>query len=176
MDGAYVNDEFLSRKHLLGFAASFGILGALGPQPAAAASSLPVIGAWKLESFNVDEGKNAEKPRWGPNPAGYLMYTENERMAAVLMGTRRASLKPPQSAGAPASGACVESVADFLAYAGRYEVKGDRVFHHVEVCVFTNLVGTTLERRFAITGDTLTIRTVPPEIWGSSNVLVWKRA
>lgn len=164
-----------SRKDLLQLAASFGIFSALGAEPANAAS-LPVIGAWKLESFNVDEGKTTEKPRWGPHPAGYLMYTENQRMAAVLMGMNRAALTPPQSIGAPANGACIESVADFLAYAGRYEIKGDRVFHHVEVCVFTNLVGTTLERQFTISGDTLTIRTVPPEIWGSSNVLVWKRA
>ena len=169
-----MNDDSLTRKNLLGIAASFGILGALGAQPAAAGNA--VIGAWKLVTFDVDEGKGVEKPRFGPEPAGYLLYTENERMSAVLMGTRRAALKPPQSVGAPASGACVESVADFLAYAGRYEIKGDRVLHHVEVCVFTNLVGTTLERQFNITGDTLTIRTVPPEIWGSSNVLVWKRA
>jgi len=160
----------------LQLAASFGVFGALATPAARAASSLPVIGAWKLESFNVDEGKASEKPRWGPDPAGYLMYTENERMAAVLMGAHRPSLKPPQSVGAPAIGQCIESVADFLAYAGRYEIKGDRVLHHVEVCVFTNLVGTTLERQFTISGDTLTIRTVPPEIWGSSNVLVWKRA
>lgn len=166
-----------SRKDLLQLAASFGILAAVGARPVrAAASSLPVIGAWKLVTFNVDEGKSSEKPRFGPEPAGYLMYTENERMAAVLMGTRRPALNPPQSVGAPASGHCIESVADFLAYAGRYEIKGDRVLHHVEVCVFTNLVGTTLERQFKIEGDTLTIRTVPPEIWGSSNVLVWKRA
>jgi len=151
------------------------MVAALGARPARAAGT-GVIGAWKLESFDVDEGKGVEKPRFGPDPAGYLMYTENERMAAVLMGTRRPTLQPPQSIGSPASGACIESVADFLAYAGRYEIKGDRVFHHVEVCVFTNLVGTTLERQFAISGDTLTIRTVPPEIWGSSNVLVWKRA
>lgn len=166
----------VSRRNLLEFATSFGLLAAAGSVAPATAASLPVIGAWKLVSFNVDEGKASEKPRWGPDPAGYLMYTENERMAAVLMGMHRPSLKPPQSVGAPAIGQCIESVADFLAYAGRYEIKGDRVLHHVEVCVFTNLVGTTLERQFQITGDTLTIRTVPPEIWGSSNVLVWKRA
>jgi hypothetical protein len=44
------------------------------------------------------------------------------------------------------------------------------------VSVFTNLVGTTLERQFNLVGDTLTIRTLPPEIWGNSNLLVWKRA
>jgi Lipocalin-like domain len=166
----------ISRKNLLEFATSFGLLAASSIPALSAAPSLPVIGAWKLESFDVDEGKGSEKPRWGADPAGYLMYTENQRMAAVLMGMHRQPLKPPQSIGAPASGQCIESVADFLAYAGRYEIKGDRVLHHVEVCVFTNLVGTTLERQFQITGDTLTIRTVPPEIWGSSNVLVWKRA
>jgi len=167
--------RIVSRKNVLELATSLGIFAGLGPV-AANASGLPVIGGWKLQSFDVDEGKGSEKPRWGADPAGYLMYTENERMAAVLMGTHRRPLKPPQSIGAPASGQCIESVADFLAYAGRYEIKGDRVLHHVEVCVFTNLVGTTLERQFQITGDTLTIRTVPPEIWGSSNVLVWKKA
>lgn len=168
----------LSRKGFFDIAASLGVLAGAGSLTVsrAAAASNAVIGAWKLVSFNVDEGKKTEKPRWGPDPAGYLMYTENERMAAVLMGMNRVALTPPQSVGAPANGQCIESVADFLAYAGRYEIKGDRVFHHVEVCVFTNLVGTTLERQFTIAGDTLTIRTVPPEIWGSSNVLVWKRA
>jgi len=37
-------------------------------------------------------------------------------------------------------------------------------------------MGTTLERQFKIEKDTLTIRTLPPEIWNTSNVLVWKRA
>ena len=63
----------------------------------------------------------------------------------------------------------------FLSYAGRYDVRGDHVFHHVEVSVFNDLMGTTLERQFKIEGDVLTIRTLPPEIWGSSNILVWKR-
>ena len=55
------------------------------------------------------------------------------------------------------------------------KIRGNHVFHHVEVSVFTNLVGTTLERAFTLAGDTLTIRTLPPEIWGTSNRLVWKR-
>ena len=96
-------------------------------------------------------------------------------MAAVLAGTHRPELKSP-SGSAASEAQRSESLLNFLAYAGRYEVRGDRVFHHVAVSVFTNLIGTTLERQFKISGDTLTIRTLPPEIWGSSNVLVWKRA
>ena len=166
----------LSRKNLLEAVGSLGLFATLGTASAVAAPSSPVIGAWKLVSFDVDAGKGVEKPRFGPNPIGYLMYTENGRMSAVLAGSHRPSLQPPQSVGGLTSGSCPESVADFLSYAGRFEIKGDRVFHHVEVSVFTNLIGTTLERQFKIEGDTLTIRTVPPEIWGSSNVLVWKRA
>jgi hypothetical protein len=166
----------LSRKRLLDCTASLGALALLGGGTAVAATAGSVVGAWKLVSFDVDEGKATEKPRFGANPVGYLLYTESGRMSAVLAGTQRPALAPPQSIGANAQGDCAHSVGDFLAYAGTYEIRGDRVLHHVEVSVFTNLIGTTLERQFTLAGDTLTIRTLPPEIWGSSNVLVWKRA
>jgi hypothetical protein len=163
----------ISRKGVLEFAASFGAFAALGSAPALAATDTGVVGAWSLSSFLIDEGKESEKPRFGPNPVGYLVYSANGRVAAVLGGLRRPSLEPPP---ATVNEHCAESVADFLAYAGRYDVKGDHVFHHVEVAVFTNLIGKTLERQFKLDGDTLTIRTLPPEIWGTSSVLVWKRA
>ncbi len=166
----------LSRKGILEIAASFGLLAAVGDPPAArAASGEGVVGAWSLVSFNVDEGKGKEKPRFGPDPVGYLIYSADARMAAVLAGTHRPALKSPDG-GAESEKSRSEALLNFLAYAGRYEVRGDRVFHHVEVSVFTNLMGTTLERQFELKGDTLTIRTLPPEIWNGSNVLVWKRA
>jgi len=167
----------LSRRGILEIAGSFGILAALGgvPPAAKAASNEGIIGAWSLVTFDVDEGKGTQKPRFGPDPVGYLIYSANARMAAVLAGTRRPELRSPDGTAASQAQRS-EALLNFLAYAGRYEVRGDRVFHHVEVSVFTNLMGTTLERQFQIQGDTLTIRTLPPEIWGSSNVLVWKRA
>jgi hypothetical protein len=161
---------------VLELASSFALLTTLGgAAPLRAPAREGVVGAWSLVSFNVDEGKGGEKPRFGPDPVGYLIYSADSRMAAVLAGTRRPELKSP--AGTSSSEASrTESLSNFLAYAGRYEIHGDRVFHHVEVSVFTNLVGTTLERQFKVEGERLTIRTLPPEIWGSSNVLVWKRA
>lgn len=166
----------VSRKNLLEVAASFGLLAAAGNVPAArAAGREGIVGAWSLVSFDVDEGKGKEKPRFGPDPVGYLIYSADARMAAVLAGTHRPALGSP-SGTAQSEESRSQALLNFLAYAGRYEVRGDRVFHHVEVSVFTNLMGTTLERQFALNGDTLTIRTLPPEIWNSSNVLVWKRA
>jgi hypothetical protein len=165
----------VSRKGVLELAASFGLIAGLGAAPAATATRRGVVGAWSLVSFDVDEGKGVVKPRFGPNPAGYLIYSADARMAAVLAGTHRPELKSP-SATSASEDLRAEALQNFLAYAGRYEVRGDRAFHHVEVSVFTNLVGTTLERQFNLVGDTLTIRTLPPEIWGNSNLLVWKRA
>jgi hypothetical protein len=170
----------LSRKQLLETAATFGLLAAVRTPASAAVAAPPgtssaVVGAWRLESFVVDASAEAEKPRFGINPVGYLMYTASGKMSAVLMATHRAKLDSPKGATSTPQ-ELTESLANFLSYAGTYEVRGNRVFHHVEVSVFTNLVGTTLEREFTISGDTLTIRTLPPEIWGTSNRLVWKRA
>lgn len=162
---------------MLQIASSFGLFAALGSAPVATkpAARTGVVGAWSLVSFDVDEGKGKEKPRFGPEPVGYLIYSADARMAAVLGGTHRPELKSPDGSAASETQRS-EALLNFLAYAGRYEIRGDRVFHHVEVSVFTNLMGTTLERQFKIDGDTLTIRTLPPEIWNGSNVLVWKRA
>lgn len=155
--------------------ASFGLLAALAGVPVRAETASGIVGAWSLVSFDVDEGKGRERPRFGPDPVGYLIYSADARMAAVLSGIHRPALSSPAGISASEEQR-TESLRNFLSYAGRYEIKGDRVFHHVEVSVFTNLVGTTLERQFSIAGNTLTIRTLPPEIWGSSNVLVWKRS
>jgi hypothetical protein len=165
----------ISRKGVLDLAAAFGVFATIGNVTASAAPREGVVGAWSLVSFDTDEGHGPSQPRFGQDPVGYLLYTADGHMAAVLAGTHRPELKSPSGSWSTEEQR-PQALANFLAYAGRYDIRGDRVFHHVEVSVFTNLMGTTLERRFKIEGDMLTIRTVPPEIWGSSNVLVWKRA
>ncbi|HEY1428161.1 MAG TPA: lipocalin-like domain-containing protein, partial [Candidatus Tumulicola sp.] len=152
----------LSRKRLFAMAASFGVATAAsnvlraGAAPTLEAPPKALIGAWALESFVIDEPGAGEKPRFGPNPVGYLIYTADGHMSATLMGSHRAPLPAPD--GSTATHAEVtSSLSNFLSYAGRYEIRGNHVFHHVEVSVFTNLVGTTLERQFTLDGNTLTI-------------------
>jgi hypothetical protein len=172
----------LSRKQLLETAASLGLLAAVRAPASAAVSAhaapangTAVVGAWKLESFVIDSSTESEKPRFGLNPVGYLIYTASGRMSATLMAAHRERLDSPKGATSTPD-ELTQSLGNFLSYAGRYEIRGNRVFHHIEVSVFTNLVGTTLEREFTLNGDTLTIRTLPPEIWGTSNRLVWRRS
>ena len=165
----------LSRKNLLEAAASFGLLAAMGARAeAAVATGTGVTGAWRLETFDVVEAGKPPRPRFGIDPVGYLLYTPSGRMSAVLSGVKRPAFE--STTAKPDAESRGQMLADFLAYAGTYEIRGDRVFHHVEVSVFTNLVGTTLERKFRLEGDTLTIRTITPGMWGDDSVLVWKRA
>jgi len=164
----------LSRKHVLTSLGSFGFV-ASALSKGSQAAELPVVGAWRLETFDVLEKDGGRKPRYGRNPVGYLMYSASGRVSAILSAQHREQLEPPPNTIAKSDLACIESIRPFLAYAGTYRVRGNRVFHTIETSVFTNLVGTTLEREFSISADILTIRTLPPEIWGSANELTWRR-
>lgn len=168
----------VSRRHLLATAAYAGLGAAtLGAARAAEAPGTPasaLLGAWQLETFVIDAAGGVEKPRFGPDPVGYLIYTPSGRMSATLMAAHRENLAAPNGENSSRS-ELVDSLGEFLSYAGRFEICGSHVFHHVEVSVFTNLVGTTLERAFTLSGDRLTIRTLPPEIWGTANRLTWRR-
>ncbi len=162
----------ISRKNVLSALAGFGIAAAT-VQPAAASNG--VTGAWKLESFDTILPGEKKQPRYGSDPVGYLIYTPSGRVSATLQAAHRATLNVPgRTPGSETH--CEESVTTFLAYAGTYWIRGNRVFHKLETCVFTSLVGTTLEREFDLAGDTLTIKTVPPFIWGNQSILVWRRA
>ena len=85
------------------------------------------MGAWSLVSFDIDEKGGPAKPRFGPAPVGYLLYTADGHMAAVLAGTHRPELKSP-SGSSSTEEQRTQALANFLAYAGRYDIRGDRVF------------------------------------------------
>jgi len=163
-----------TRKHALNALAAFG-LSAFATAETATAAETAVVGAWKLESFDILEKGDKRTPRYGAHPVGYLIYSASGRMSAILSARERHKLVPPPATISESDLSCIESIRPFLAYAGTYRIKNDHVFHTVETSVFTNLVGTTLEREFSIAGDLLTIRTLPPEIWGSANELTWRR-
>ena len=167
-----IGQTAISRKLLLGGAAAVSFAAATSSIGEAAPSK--VVGAWRLESFDERVADGSFKPRFGPNPIGYLIYTASGRVSATLSGIHRKPLVSGSSSSESAH--CNESVYDFLAYAGTYKIEGSTVFHHVETSVFTNLVGVTLKRGFDLRGDELRIRTLPPYLWGTQSVLVWRRS
>ncbi len=98
---------------------------------------------------------------FGDAPQGVIIYTAERYMTAVLMRPGRA----PFAAGDVLGGTEAERAEAFLganAFAGRWEVDGAEVVHHLEVTTFPNWVGTDQRRRFEVTASELTL--YPPSM------------
>jgi hypothetical protein len=66
----------------------------------------------------------------------------------------------------------------YNSYSGRYEVKGNKVIHHVELSLFPNWIGGSQERYFEFSGDRLTLRTPETTADGVERmwIVAWERA
>lgn len=131
------------------------------------------MGTWKLVSASstTSAGERNEAP-YGADPSGFLTYTADSRVAALISYAGR---KPLSFAASLEDQA--EAYRSFLGYAGRYTVSGDQVVHHVEVSSLQSYVGKDLVRAFVFAGDCLTLRTPPTLVNGKIQTveLVWQR-
>lgn len=117
-----------------------------------------LIGTWKLVSA-IDTTENGEKSlAFGSNPVGFLTYTSDGRMMAMISHGGRKPLSVDDWIAAPA-GEQAEAFATFIGYAGTYTLEKDRVIHHVQVASLQNLVGTDQVRTIVkLEGDRLVLR------------------
>jgi Lipocalin-like domain len=134
------------------------------------------IGAWRLLSLEARTSAGVASYPFGKDAAGYLLYTREGYMSASLMQAARANFASPDDLQAPVD----EKLAAFdtySSYSGRYEVRGQKVIHHVEISSFPNWTGTAQERFFAFSGDRLTLTAPPMLIGGVEQKLVatWQR-
>ena len=116
-----------------------------------------LVGAWGLASWSLEyeDGRPSEFPL-GLAVRGMLLYTPDGRVSATLMATGKAAAS--------------------FAYAGRYNVRGDAVYHSIEVATDPTLVGVTTIRHIAREGDVLTLS--GPDFragTGRSQKIVWQR-
>jgi hypothetical protein len=137
-------------------------------------ASNELVGTWKLVSASTttSAGEGSGSP-YGANPAGFLTYTADGRVSALISYDGRKSL----SFGGGTSEEQAEAFKTFLAYAGRYTHRGDRVTHHVEVSSVQNYVGKDLVRRLQFRGDQIILITPPTPVNGKMQTveLVWQR-
>jgi hypothetical protein len=143
-----------------------------------AQSKADLVGTWKLISVTdtTDKGQ-VIKDAYGLNPTGFLTYTAEGRMMAIITNGGRKPLSVRDRVSAP-----VEERADafstMVAYAGRYTVDADKVIHHVEVAAMQNNVDTDLVRTIVkLEGKRVTLRT-PSFLRAGQQIneeLVWER-
>ena len=137
-----------------------------------------LVGTWKLlsASLSTASGERNEAP-FGLSPAGFLTYTQEGRMAAMISYSRR---KPLSVIDLPLASVeeKAEAFSTFLAYAGRYTLTEDQVIHHVEVSSIQNWTGTDLVRLIKFQGDRIILVTLPTSIGEKIQTweLIWERA
>jgi hypothetical protein len=161
--------KLIRRQMLQVTAAAVAALGVNSPSWGAEPN---VVGNWKLVSYVTEELPTGKKTALlGEHPNGYLIYTPQGRMMAVIVHETRSPPKVDEDR--------INLHKYMIAYSGRYTVEGDKVVHHVDISWNESWTGTDQVRFVKLEGDSLTIKTAPRKnaITGIDSVvdLVWER-
>ena len=133
------------------------------------------IGTWRLISVETRD-ENGELFRRG-HRTGYLLYSEQGYVSVAFMKEGR-----PTFASGDIRGGTIEekitAVEGYVSYCGRFEVKGDKVVHKIEVSLFPNWIDMNQERLYEFEGDRLTLSTPLMLLGGRqlSTHVIWERA
>jgi hypothetical protein len=136
----------------------------------------PQLGTWALLSMETADLETGQKHNLlGVHPGGYLSYSPDCRMSAILVKESREG----PAALVPTDPESIELYRGLIAYAGSYAIDGHTITHHIEASWNQAWTGTTQVSQFNIDGTTLYIRTGPSKspMTGrqSSTVFIWAR-
>jgi Lipocalin-like domain len=133
-----------------------------------------LVGTWRLVSASstTSTGERNETP-YGPSPEGFLTYTADGRVAALISYGGRKLL----SAGTGTLQEQAEAFNTFLAYAGRYKRSGDKVTHSIDISSIQNYVGRDLVRKITFEEHRIVLVTPPTRVNGKLQTveLIWQR-
>lgn len=124
-----------------------------------------LAGAWRLRSFEfTDSGGSIFRPL-GDRPEGSLVVAQSGY--AVL--SFAAADRPPFATSDLFAGTDEEhaaAAAGYVSFGGPAEITSDAIIIHVEHSLFPNWRGGTQTRLYELDGDTLTLRTAGPRLFG----------
>lgn len=135
-----------------------------------------VVGRWELISWLTHVGEETVRPL-GERPRGALLYTADGWMAVQIMAPNRERVESQDPLGG-SEHERAQAYAGCVAYCGRYELKGDRIVHRVELSLFPNWSGEEQTRFLELTDGQLILRT-PPVASPEGEIvseLRWRRA
>ena len=121
-----------------------------------------IVGSWRLLSAvqHFDDGTKVAE--FGPNACGYLIYTAEGTVSAVLGASDRPALAAldPQDA---TPDEYASSARTFVAYAGTYllDEESGEVSHNIELSLYPNWQGQSQLRVLQLDGDTVNIVASP---------------
>ncbi len=111
-----------------------------------------LLGVWKLVSLEYELKTTGERiAPWGKHPGGYLMFTAESRMMAIVAAEGRKAAK---------NGADRAALFQTLsAYTGSYRLEQDKWITKVDICGNPALNGTEQIRSYRLNGDRLDVFT-----------------
>ena len=135
------------------------------------------VGAWRLLSFEARTSGGEVSYPLGRDAEGLLLYSQEGYVAISVMRGDRANFKSASIWEAASSEEKLAAFDSYSSYCGRYEVKQNKVIHHVELSLFPNWSGVGQERYFEFAGDRLTLRTPPAMVGGveQTAIAIWQR-
>jgi Lipocalin-like domain len=118
------------------------------------APPIHLYGTWRLASWTIEVmGTGEEFRQFGDDPPGFIHFTPEGRMFAVLTTPGRKPVKTETDQ--------IAAFSSLIAYTGRYRIEGDKLITTVDVSADPAAVGTDLVRFFDLQGDNLEIKTAP---------------
>ncbi|WP_414565783.1 MULTISPECIES: lipocalin-like domain-containing protein [unclassified Anabaena] len=155
-------------------------------------SNKNIVGTWKLVAWETKAADGQIHYPFGENPIGYITYTADGYISAIIMKSHRLLIEIPSEELMQARKVFLrpwllvtgwkfikaifrylQAAANYVSYSGRYEIQGETVIHHVEVSLIPDWTGTKLERNFQFIGDKLVL--ITPPIGGYPQSLTWER-
>ena len=145
------------------------------------------VGTWKLVTMRAKMTDGVDQEPYGPEPLGYLTYTANGYMHAILMAPDRPKVGTPieefgKRTGIrrlafllgeiPALARHAEATLKAAAYTATWDIRGSEVVHHVTASVLPDWIGTDLVRAYEFHADHMTLTAHYPD--DQYIALVWR--
>lgn len=132
------------------------------------------VGIWKLVSWEIEfQGSGERVSSYGKNPRGYVIFTREGRMMAMLEAEGRKAAQTDEERS--------NLLRTMVAYSGKYVMKGETWTTKVDAAWNPEWIGTDQVRTFRVKGNKLYITSMwqPHVNLGgrmARGILVWERA
>jgi hypothetical protein len=136
----------------------------------------PLVGVWRLISWENRSSDGAVSYLLGQDALGYIMYDHDGYMFVAIARRDRAKFAAGDLLRASTQEKA-HAAETYISYCGRYDFYGDTVVHHVDLSLFPNWVDVDQERQVEVSGDRMTLSTRPMLLGGVQRRahLIWER-
>jgi hypothetical protein len=167
------HERWMMRMMIVFLIVVMGVLSAA--QLALADDRAKIVGIWKIVSWESEFQATGERePTMGKNPTGYVIFTPEGRMMAILTAEGRKAPKTDQDR--------ADLLKSLIAYTGMYRFEGDKWITKVDVSWNPAWIGTDQVRFFKFDGDRLQVismwmrAVVRPERGMARAIITFERA